>query len=214
MDWLNSLGLESLHFRGPGTDLKVGLVKDHIWVGGWGTAKNGVKCSPNIPTEEVFTMPHRDRVNGTVTATKPLSVRGQVISGFSITFKDGVAVEWKADNGLETLTGLLETDEGAKRLGEVALVPASSGVSRTGLLFYNGLYDENAASHIALGRCYAENMKGCDDLSEDEKLAAGANDSFIHEDWMIGSDQVDVDGILLDGSTKPLMVKGEWVDPV
>jgi aminopeptidase len=211
MKWLNDMRLDSLRFRGPSTDLRVGLVDGHMWVGGRGQAKNGVICSANIPTEEVFTMPHRDRVDGVVTSSKPLSVRGQILDGIQVEFKDGVIVSSRASQGEETLRRLLSTDEGAKRLGEVALVPQSSKVSQAGVLFYNTLYDENAASHIALGACYAENLSGYDELSDDERLARGANDSIIHVDWMIGSSDVDVDGLAADGSTTPLMRAGEWV---
>jgi aminopeptidase len=210
MHWLNGLKLDAVHFRGAGTDLRVGLVEDHVWEGGWSIAKDGTVCSPNIPTEEVFTMPHRDRVDGIVRSSKPLSVRGQVVDGIEMEFKDGVAIKAKAAQANETLQRLLATDEGAKRLGEVALVPNSSKVSEAGILFYNSLYDENAASHIAMGACYSGNMAGYDDLPEQERLARGGNDSIIHVDWMIGSGEIDVDGIGKDGSTIPLMRAGEW----
>ncbi|MER3461647.1 MAG: aminopeptidase [Armatimonadota bacterium] len=209
---LNQKRYSALHFRGPGTDLRVGLAEGHIWVGGSGVAKNGVRCVPNIPTEEIFTMPHRDRVEGTVSATKPLSLRGQVLEGIQVRFEGGTVAEVKASKGQVVLEKLLETDEGARRLGEVALVPHSSPVSQTGILFFNTLFDENAASHIALGRAYAENLEGFDTLSEEERVAKGYNDSLTHVDWMIGSDKVDVDGITADGRAEPLMRGGEWVD--
>jgi aminopeptidase len=208
---LNELKLDALHFRGPGTDLRVGLVENHLWAGGRGRSTNGITCSPNIPTEEVFTIPHRARVDGTVSSTKPLSLRGQLIDGIKVEFKDGQVTEMTASQGQDTLQRLLDTDEGARRLGEVALVPNSSLVSKAGILFYNTLYDENAASHIALGACYGENLSAYESLSEDERLAAGANDSMIHVDWMIGSADVDVDGLLPNGSATPLMRSGEWV---
>jgi aminopeptidase len=208
---LNEMRLDSLHFRGPATDLRVGLVENHLWAGGRGVSKNGITCSPNIPTEEVFCMPHRERVEGTVSSTMPLSLRGQIVDGIRVEFKDGAVVSMQAEKGQETLQRLLDTDEGAKRLGEVALVPNSSKTSQAGILFLNTLYDENAASHIALGASYAENLEGYEELSEDERLAAGANDSLIHVDWMIGSGQVDVDGIQQDGAVVPLMRAGEWV---
>jgi aminopeptidase len=212
VEWLNGLRLDKLHFKGPGTDLKVGLVEDHLWAGGRGVAKNGIRCSPNIPTEEVFTMPHRLRTAGVVSSTKPLSLRGQLVDGIRVEFQDGVIVKASADQGDSTLQGLLDTDEGARRLGEVALVPHSSKVSQTETLFLNSLFDENAASHIALGASYTENLKGIEDMDEAQRLDHGANDSLIHVDWMIGSAQVDVDGILSDGSVVPLMRSGEWVD--
>jgi aminopeptidase len=210
MHWLNELKLDSLHFRGGGTDLRVGLVDGHIWEGGWSKAKDGTVCAPNIPTEEVFTMPHRARIDGVVRSSKPLSERGQVVDGIEMEFKDGVAVRANAALGAETLERLLASDEGAKRLGEVALVPNSSKVAQAGILFYNSLYDENAASHIAMGACYAGNMSGYEDLSEEERLGRGANDSIIHVDWMIGSAGMDVDGMRADGSAIPLMRSGEW----
>ena len=212
--YLNDLNFQSITFRGPGTDLEVGLVEGHKWVGGWGYAKNGVKNAPNIPTEEVFSMPHRDRVNGIVSSTLPLSLRGQVIEGIQVEFKDGVAVKVSAKAGESTLVGLMDTDDGARRLGEIALVPPSAAVAHTGLLFYNTLFDENAACHIALGSCYSENLPGHDDLSEEAQLAAGANKSKIHVDWMIGSPEVEVDGILPNGERVALMRGMDWVESV
>lgn len=211
VEFLNELRLDALDFRGPGTALRIGLVDGHLWAGGRGVARNGVQCSPNIPTEEVFTMPHRARTVGVVRSTKPLSVRGQIVEGIEVEFKEGAAVRVSATKGEETLRGLIATDEGACRLGEVALVPNSAAVSRSGVLFLNTLFDENAASHIALGRCYEENLPGVEALSVEDRLARGANDSLIHTDWMIGSDQIDVDGIHTDGSVTALMRAGEWV---
>lgn len=211
VNWLNELRLDAVHFSGPGTDLRVGLVANHLWAGGRGVSKNGIRCSPNIPTEEVFTMPHRLRVDGNVSSTKPLSLRGQVLDKIRVEFKDGVAINATAEVGEEALQRLIATDEGAKMLGEVALVPNSSKVSQTGTLFLNSLFDENAASHIALGASYSENLAGIDDLSEEERLEKGANDSMVHVDWMIGSAEIDVDGVRVDGSTVPLMRSGEWV---
>ncbi len=211
VEWLNAMQLTGLRFRGPGTDLQVGLAEGHTWAGGRGRAKNGVLCAPNVPTEEVFTMPHRANVNGFVSSTKPLSLRGQMVDGIRMEFKDGAAVSVTARDGESTLRKLIETDEGACRLGEVALVPHSAKVSQAGILFLNTLYDENAASHIAMGQCYEENMEGHFAMSEQDRLARGANESVVHVDWMIGSDQVDVDGVKSDGSTVPLMRSGEWV---
>ncbi len=212
--YLNDLNFSAIHFKGPGTDFEVGLVDQHKWVGGWGYAKNGVKNAPNIPTEEVFCMPHRLRTNGTVSSTLPLSLRGTVVEGIQVEFKDGQAVKVSAKAGEATFVGLLDTDEGARRLGEIALVPPSCAVAQTGLLFYNTLFDENAACHIAMGASYSENRPGIDDLSDDEKLAAGANTSKIHVDWMIGSKDVEVDGVLASGERKPLMRGMDWVEAV
>lgn len=208
---MNEHRFDALHFTGPDTDLVVGLVENHLWAGGRGVAKNGITCSPNVPTEELFTMPHRSRVDGVVSSTKPLSLRGQIVDKIKVEFKDGAVISATAEVGNEALQGLLATDEGAKRLGEVALVPNSSKVSETGTLFLNTLYDENAACHIALGASYGENLKGIDNMSAEERLAHGANDSFIHVDWMIGSADINVDGIKADGSKVPVMRSGEWV---
>jgi len=208
---LNAKRYAALRFQGPGTDLSVGLAEDHVWAGGANTAKNGVVCVPNIPTEEVFCMPHKDQVEGYVRSTKPLSLRGQLIDGIKVRFAQGKVVEVSASQGEETLKKLLETDQGAARLGEVALVPHSSAVSQSGILFYNTLFDENAASHIALGRAYTENLRNAASMSPEEQAAKGYNDSLIHVDWMIGSDQVDVDGITSGGQAEPLMRAGEWV---
>jgi aminopeptidase len=209
--FLNQKSYAALHFRGPGTDLRVGLADDHEWNGGAATAQNGVICNANIPTEEVFTTPHKDRVEGTVTSTKPLSYQGTLIEDIAVRFEAGRIIEAKARTGEPILRKVLETDEGACRLGEVALVPYSSPISKSGLLFYNTLFDENAASHIALGQAYSKCIHNSAGLSEQELAAKGANRSLIHIDWMIGSDQVDVDGIMADGRSEPLMRKGEWV---
>lgn len=209
---LNAKRYAALHFRGPDTDLRVGLAEGHLWAGGAGRAQNGAKCIPNMPTEEVFTTPHRERVDGWVRSTKPLSLHGNLLEGIRVRFEQGQVVEAHADKGQEILRHLLETDDGARRLGEVALVPHSSPISTSGLLFYEALYDENAASHIALGASYNECLQGGMSLTPEQKRAAGANDSLIHIDWMIGSEKVDVDGIAQSGSAEPLMRKGEWVD--
>ncbi len=208
---LNAKRYHALHFTGPGTDLVVGLADDHEWEGGAGTAKNGIVCNPNIPSEEVFTTPHKDRVSGTVTSTKPLSYQGTLIDEISVRFEEGRIVEATARTGADVLNKVLETDEGAARLGEVALVPHSSPISASGLLFYNTLYDENAACHIALGQAYAKCIRGGDTMTADELSAKGANRSLIHIDWMIGSGEVDIDGLSESGAAEPIMRKGEWV---
>jgi aminopeptidase len=208
---LNDKRYAALHFRGPGTDLRVGLADDHEWQGGATTAKNGRVCNANIPTEEVFTTPHKDRVDGVATSTKPLSYQGTLIEGISVRFAEGRIVEAAAKRGEAVLRKVLETDDGARRLGEVALVPYSSPISRSGLLFYNTLFDENAASHIALGQAYSKCFRNGAALSEDELAARGANRSLIHIDWMIGSAEVDVDGVMAGGAAEPLMRQGEWV---
>jgi aminopeptidase len=208
---LNDRRFSALHFRGPGTDLRVGLVEGHVWMGGSGRAGNGAICVPNVPTEEVFTMPHADRVEGTVTATKPLSLHGQLVEGIRVRFEAGRIVEASATGGQAVFDRLLDTDDGARRLGEVALVTKESTIARSGLLFFNSFFDENAASHIALGQAYAETLDGYDDLGPEGRRQHGANQSLIHVDWMIGSNQVDVDGMTAGGEAVPVMRSGAWV---
>lgn len=208
---LNAKRYAALRFRGPGTDLTVGLADEHEWAGGASTAKNGIVCNANIPTEEVFTTPHKSRVEGYVASTKPLSYQGTLIQDIAVRFEGGRIVEARARTGENVLNKVLDTDEGARRLGEVALVPHSSPISRSGLLFYNTLYDENAASHIALGQSYSKCFINGASLTPDELTSRGANSSLIHIDWMIGSGQVDVDGITASGAAEPVMRQGEWV---
>lgn len=210
---LNERRYAALRFRGPGTDLTVGLADQHAWMGGQTKARNGVIGNPNIPTEEVFTTPHAARTEGHVSATKPLSYGGTLIRDIRVRFEGGVIVEAKASTGQEVLQRMIESDEGARRLGEVALVPASSPISASGLLFLNTLFDENAASHIALGQAYKKCFVDGDTLGEAEFAARGGNSSLIHVDWMIGSDKVDVDGIDAEGRAEPVMRAGEWVTP-
>ncbi len=207
---LNERRYAALHFRGPGTDLRVGLADGHAWMGGLTTAKNGLTGNPNIPTEEVFTTPHAAHTEGVVAATKPLAYQGTLIRDIRVRFEGGVIVDAQASAGQEVLQRMIGTDEGARRLGEVALVPDSNPISRSGILFLNTLFDENAASHIALGQAYSKCFEE-KDLSEDALAARGANRSLIHVDWMIGSAETDVDGIAADGAAEPLMRRGEWV---
>jgi aminopeptidase len=208
--WLNEKRFASLHYSGPGTDLTVGLADGHRWKGGASEAKNGITCNPNIPTEEVFTTPHRERVEGTVAATKPLSHNGTLIENIQARFEGGRLVELKATKGQDVFNKVLDTDEGARRLGEVALVPHSSPISKSGILFYNTLYDENASCHIAMGQCYADCFVDGKSLSPDQIFAQGGNKSLIHIDWMIGSDKIDIDGVHADGRREPVMRGGEW----
>ncbi|OWZ94815.1 aminopeptidase [Sinorhizobium sp. LM21] len=208
--WLNGERFAALHFTGPGTDLTVGLADGHLWCGGASEAKNGVTCNPNIPTEEVFTTPHALRVEGHVSSTKPLSHQGTLIDNIQVRFEGGRIVEAKASRGEEVLNKVLDTDEGARRLGEVALVPHSSPISASGILFYNTLFDENASCHIALGQCYSGCFVDDTKLTPEQIRAQGGNSSLIHIDWMIGSGQVDIDGVRADGSRVPVMRKGEW----
>jgi aminopeptidase len=209
-EWLNAQRFGALHYSGPGTDLTVGLADGHEWVGGASTAKNGIICNPNIPTEEVFTTPHARRVNGTVISSKPLSYQGSLIDGIAVRFEEGRIVEAKAARGEEVFNKVLDTDEGARRLGEVALVPHSSPISKSGLLFFNTLFDENAACHIALGQCYSKCFVDGANLTPEQIAAQGGNKSLIHIDWMIGSDKTDIDGVHSDGRCVPVFRKGEW----
>ena len=209
--YLNEKRYAALRYRGPGTDFLLGLSDDHLWLGGGTTAGNGIYCIPNMPTEEVFTTPHKMRADGTVTATKPLSHQGTMIEGIQVRFEGGRIVDAKATRGQEVLQKLIDTDDGARRLGEVALVPHSSPIASSGMLFYNTLFDENAASHIALGQAYSSCLREGDKMTPEELAAKGANDSLIHVDWMIGSAHLDIDGETATGAVEPLMRQGEWV---
>ncbi len=200
----------ALHITGPGTDLEVGLPSGHLWLGGQITSGNGIDFIPNVPTEEVFTMPHKDRVAGVVRASRPLSYAGRLIEDFQLTFQDGKVVDFQAAKGEQVLRQLLETDEGARRLGEVALVPYSSPISQSGILFYNTLFDENAASHLALGKAYSFTMQGGEEMPDEAFAEAGGNHSLVHVDFMSGTAETNVDGLLEDGTAEALMRQGEW----
>jgi aminopeptidase len=211
--YLNEKRFHSLRFHSAdgATDLTVGLADDHLWAGGGGMSGNGVFCNPNIPTEECFTTPHKDRVDGHVTASKPLSHQGTLIENIRCTFSEGKIIQATASAGEDVLNRLISTDDGARRLGEVALVPASSPIAASGILFWNTLFDENAASHIALGQAYATCLIDGENMDEATLAAKGANTSLIHVDWMIGSGSMNVDGVAKDGTSEPLMRAGEWV---
>lgn len=205
-DHLQALNLSALHFRGGGTDLTVGLARGHKWVGGGMQLDDGTAYAPNLPTEEIFTMPDRARVDGRAVFTKPAVISGSIVEGLVVTFKDGKAVKIEAGRNAEIARSHFTTDEGASRLGEVALVPQSSPIARSGVLFFNTLFDENAASHIAFGNAYAMNL-----LPGADAKAAGMNTSQIHMDCMIGSQAVSVTGIGADGTRHPVMEAGEFV---
>ena len=210
-DKLNELHLDRLHFTSSnGTDLTVGLADENLWEGASSHAENGADFIANVPTEEVFTAPHCRRVNGVVKGTKPYVYNGQLIKGFSVTFKDGRAVEWSADENEELLGELIGSDEGACRLGEVALVPASSPINRSGLIFYNTLFDENAACHIAFGDSYPGTTRGGAALSREQLDERGMNHSAIHEDVMIGAEDTTVIGTTKDGREVTIFRDGEW----
>jgi aminopeptidase len=209
-DELNNHHFTALHFTGPGTDLTVGLPEKHRFEGAGSTNARGELFVANMPTEEVFTAPDANRVDGVVVSTKPLSYAGSIIEGMEFHFKDGEVVEFSAEKGEDVLAKLLETDEGAKRLGEVALVPDESPISQSGLTFFNTLFDENASNHLALGSGYAFSLEGGTEMSREELNEAGLNESNTHVDFMIGSDKMDIDGIKEDGTKIPVFRNGTW----
>ncbi|HEY4357411.1 MAG TPA: aminopeptidase [Acidobacteriaceae bacterium] len=213
VDWLNEKRFHSLHFFNEqgSTDLTVGLADQHLWAGGGTTSGNGIYCQPNIPTEECFTTPHKDRVNGFVKASKPLSHQGTLIEDITCTFENGSIVKATATAGEEALNKLISADQGARHLGEVALVPHNSPIAQSGILFWNTLFDENAASHIALGQAYSTCLIDGENMTKEQLAALGANESLIHVDWMIGGGAMNVDGMLADGTVEPLMRSGNWV---
>jgi aminopeptidase len=201
----------ALKYTAPGTNLTIGLPDGHLWTSGGLANQNGIAFVANIPTEEIFTLPHKDKVDGFVAASKPLALpSGNVIEDFSLRFEGGCVVNATAAKGEADLHHLLDTDEGARRLGEAALVPHSSPISQSGLLFYNILYDENAANHLALGNAYRFSLQDGTTLSDEAFAAAGGNSSLIHIDFMIGSGEMDVDGVTERGTVEPVMRKGEW----
>jgi aminopeptidase len=213
VDLLNAKRYHSVRFftRDGATDLTVGLADQHLWAGGGTTAGNGIYCQPNIPTEECFTTPHKDRVHGVVSASKPLSHQGTLIENIRCRFENGKIVEVTATKGEQAIRKLIATDDGAGRLGEVALVPHNSPIAQSGVLFWNTLFDENAASHIALGQAYSTCIIDGESMSNEELAKLGANESIIHVDWMIGGPTMNIDGISPTGTAEPLMRNGDWV---
>jgi aminopeptidase len=209
-DYLQAKKYSALHYRAPNTDLTLGLPPGHKWISAQSLAENGVIFTANMPTEEIFTLPDRHRADGTVSATFPLSYGGSLIDDFQLTFENGKIVRVSAKKNESILQKLVDTDEGSTRLGEVALVPASSPIARRGHLFYNTLFDENASCHIAIGRAYRFTLVGGEELTDEEFNAAGGNTSITHVDFMIGSPQMDIDGIREDGTPEPVMRSGEW----
>ncbi|TKH41462.1 aminopeptidase [Paenibacillus terrae] len=207
---LNHKNYKSLHYRAPGTDLRIELAERHIWRGGGGENAQGIYTVANMPTEEVFTMPKRTGVNGYVTSTMPLNLNGQLVDRITFTFKDGKVTKYTAESGEQHLTNLLATDEGASYLGEVALVPHDSPISNLNRIFYNTGIDENASCHLALGSAYPFNLEKGTQMNREELLRNGANVSLTHVDFMIGSAELDIDGELQDGSTEAVFRHGNW----
>lgn len=207
---LNKENFTALHYTAPGTDLTIGLPKGHRWEGAGSDNVRGERFMANMPTEEVFTAPDANRIDGVVVSTKPLSYAGSIIEGMEFHFENGRVTKVTADKGEAVIQKLIEQDEGAASLGEVALVPHESPISQSGLIFFNTLYDENASNHVALGSAYAFNLEGGTEMSEDELKEAGLNRSTTHVDFMIGSSEMDIDGIKEDGSRVPIFRNGTW----
>ncbi|MCD5325506.1 MULTISPECIES: aminopeptidase [Pontibacillus] len=209
-DYLNKKQFKKLIYKSPGTDLEVELPEGHIWKGGASKSEQGISFNANMPTEEVFTLPHKYGVNGTVTSTKPLSYGGNLIENFSLTFKDGKVVDFTAEQGYSTLEQLLNMDEGARHLGELAIVPHQSPISQSGVIFYNTLYDENASCHLALGKAYPSSIEGGAKMDDNQLDENGVNNSLVHVDFMMGSGELDIDGITSTGETEPVFRNGNW----
>ncbi|MFC9596551.1 aminopeptidase [Peribacillus butanolivorans] len=210
VNYLNEKHYQKLHYTAPGTDLTIELPDKHLWVGAGSINEKGHEFMANMPTEEVFTVPLKTGVNGTVSSTKPLSYGGNIIENFSVTFKDGRIIEVKAEEGEEILKQLVETDEGSHYLGEVALVPFNSPISQSNVLFFNTLFDENASNHLAIGSSYAFCIEGGKTMSPEELAENGLNESLAHVDFMIGSDKMNIEGIKKDGSSEPVFRNGDW----
>jgi aminopeptidase len=210
VEYLNNKKYKKLHFKAPGTDLTIALPEKHIWVGGGAKTAAGVKFTPNLPTEEVFTTPHREGVNGVVSSTKPLIYGGNMIDEFILIFENGRIINYTAKVGEETLKRLIETDEGSHHLGELALVPYSSPISQSNILFYNTLYDENASNHLAIGSAYPICIENGTSMSTEELTREGSNSSLTHVDFMIGSAKMDIDAENEEGKMEPLFRNGDW----
>jgi aminopeptidase len=207
---LNERRFDHLRYRGPGTDLTIGLHPDSEWQAALDESR-GIKHVANMPTEEVFTTPDARRVDGTVRSTLPLQIQGNIIRGLEVRFEGGRVKEVHAESGEEVMRTHAATDDGAGRLGEVALVDGHSRVGQTGLVFYDTLFDENASSHIALGASILQAVPGSSEQTADERHARGVNHSSIHTDFMIGSDELEIDGVAADGVAVPLIRNGNWL---
>lgn len=209
-DWLNKEQFSALHYTSPRTDLTIGLPENHVWEGGGSKNAAGIEFMANMPTEECFTAPDNRRIDGYVTSTKPLSYAGNILENMKFTFKDGKVVEATAEKGQAVLDHLLETDDGVRSLGEVSLVPDPSPISQSGITFFNTLFDENASDHLALGAAYPFNVQGGTKMSEDQLKAKGINFSQAHVDFMVGSADMNIDGIKKDGTIVPVFRNGDW----
>lgn len=211
MDFLNGNKFRYLHYKNSiGTDLKIELPENHLWLGGSDYTPEGLEFIANMPTEEVFTLPKKDGVNGTVVSSKPLNYNGNLIENFSLTFKDGKIIDFKAEKGYDVLKSIIETDEGAPYLGEVALVPYDSPISNSNILFYNTLFDENASCHLALGEAYPVCIKNGENLSKEELKNEGVNTSIVHEDFMVGTKDLEIIGITADGKEVQVFKDGNF----
>lgn len=211
-EFMNAKNFEYLHYTSAnGTDLMLGLAENHVWVSAQEKAKDGVPFVANMPTEEIFTAPHKDKINGVVKSALPLSYNGQIIENFSFTFKKGKVIDFSAEKGYDVLKKLLETDAGTLSLGEAALIGKNSPIAKSGILFLNTLFDENASCHLALGKGYPTTVKCGAEMTVKELKKLGVNDSVEHVDFMIGSPDLSVTGIGYDKSETPLFVDGEWV---
>ena len=210
--FLTEHNFEYIHMKNKtGTDLKVGLAEGHVWIAAEEDGQDGVPFTANMPTEEVFTAPHNRKIDGTVVNALPLVNNGNVIDDFSITFKDGKVVDYKAKIGYDALKGLLESDEGVLSLGEIALIGKNSPIAQSGILFYNTLFDENASCHLAFGASYPTTVKGGNDMTDEQLAARGMNQSIQHVDFMVGTKDIDIDGIGYDGKVVPIFRDGDWI---
>ncbi|MEK3885543.1 aminopeptidase [Paenibacillus sp. PL2-23] len=208
--YLESKQYKSLHYKAPGTDLIIELPDNHLWNGGISRNEQGHTFNPNVPTEEVYTAPHRDGTRGVVRSTKPLSYQGNLIENFSLTFENGRVVDFTAEKGYDSLKAMLDLDHQSRYLGEAALVPHRSPISASNIIFFNTLFDENASNHLALGNAYPTCIQGGASMSREELEQAGLNQSILHVDFMIGSAEMDIDGITKDGQAEPVFRQGNW----
>lgn len=211
-NWLNEQRFDHLLYKAPGTNLKVRLPEGHRWIGGSGVSQDGCVFMANVPTEEIFSMPHKYGVDGTLAATLPLSLHGHLIEGMHFTFENGRCTSYKADKGQEVLDELFKTDANSLHLGEVAIVPVESPIYQSGLIFQETLFDENASCHFAFGNAYSETLPGSENYSEEEMDRAGMNDSMIHVDFMVGSPELSITGVKQDGTEVPVLVNGHWAE--